>query len=271
MILQYALSADVANALRVGDVERLAPLRTRLDAWIVQSQTQPVTALQITGVPIRTAHLGPTPCSTQAPLSREAACMMRMIECLASCLGDCVTFAGMKQSDRTVQQVFPVAGFEDKQSAASSRTTLSWHTEHADKDMPPDFLVITCLRNTDHVGTRLSRPDCSQFDDVDVKILSTAAEFSFTTRDANVAPIAVLDHWGLRFDPVYCQPQSADAARALQRLINAVEENAVIVPQEPGTVLLIPNRSTVHARDSFQARYDGTDRWLMRSMVRLRQ
>ncbi|MBI4237411.1 MAG: hypothetical protein HY696_03200 [Deltaproteobacteria bacterium] len=40
--------------------------------------------------------------------------------------------------------------------------------------------------------------------------------------------------------------------------------------ETPGCALIIPNGHTVHAREGFPARYDGTDRWLLRMMIRVR-
>lgn len=37
---------------------------------------------------------------------------------------------------------------------------------------------------------------------------------------------------------------------------------------DPGEVLVVDNDLVVHGRVPFQARYDGTDRWLKRSSVR---
>ncbi|MBI4238732.1 MAG: TauD/TfdA family dioxygenase [Deltaproteobacteria bacterium] len=143
-----------------------------------------------------------------------------------------------------------------------------WHTEHADKDCPPDFLVIACLRNPDGVGTRVSRPIMRELDKEDVCCLTTPTAFEFMSRAASALPIGVWEQGRLRYDPVYCRPRSALAARALQQLADAVERSALIAPQAPGCALIIPNRHTVHAREGFHARYDGTDRWLLRTMIR---
>jgi alpha-ketoglutarate-dependent taurine dioxygenase len=37
---------------------------------------------------------------------------------------------------------------------------------------------------------------------------------------------------------------------------------------ETGDLLVIDNNKTIHGRKPFQARYDGTDRWVQRILVR---
>ncbi|MFM8311491.1 MAG: TauD/TfdA family dioxygenase, partial [Ilumatobacteraceae bacterium] len=57
------------------------------------------------------------------------------------------------------------------------------------------------------------------------------------------------------------------AAAALRLLGDAVREHHTGVVLEAGDVLVVDNALAVHGRSPFVARYDGTDRWLQRSMV----
>jgi L-asparagine oxygenase len=63
-------------------------------------------------------------------------------------------------------------------------------------------------------------------------------------------------------------PDAEDAFRALS---SCVESQLEVAEQRVGRLLLIPNRYTVHAREKFDARYDGTDRWLFRAMIHTRE
>jgi alpha-ketoglutarate-dependent taurine dioxygenase len=47
-------------------------------------------------------------------------------------------------------------------------------------------------------------------------------------------------------------------------LIRAIDESLTGVALRPGECLFIDNYRAVHGRSSFQARFDGTDRWLKR-------
>jgi L-asparagine oxygenase len=72
----------------------------------------------------------------------------------------------------------------------------------------------------------------------------------------------------MTYDQDLMRPLDADAADALARFQEAVEESIREVVLTEGDVLVIDNKKTVHGRYPFTARYDGTDRWLMRVLVR---
>lgn len=55
--------------------------------------------------------------------------------------------------------------------------------------------------------------------------------------------------------------------RALQAFSDAIEKVKNTVFLKTGEILVINNRTAVHGRTPFKARYDGTDRWLKRAMV----
>src|SRR5690606_2405427 len=75
----------------------------------------------------------------------------------------------------------------------------------------------------------------------------------------------------LRYDPSYSRrlvhdPEFEAAYTALGRALNAC---ATSVDVAAGDLLLIDNDVAVHGRAPFRPRYDGSDRWLKRTLVRL--
>jgi hypothetical protein len=59
-------------------------------------------------------------------------------------------------------------------------------------------------------------------------------------------------------------PETEESRLAIDHLIRAIDETLTGVALMPGECLFIDNYKTVHGRDSFKARFDGTDRWLKR-------
>jgi L-asparagine oxygenase len=55
---------------------------------------------------------------------------------------------------------------------------------------------------------------------------------------------------------------------ALNVFNKAIERNKKTVFLETGDLIVIDNAVTVHGRTAFDAKYDGTDRWLKRVVVR---
>jgi L-asparagine oxygenase len=73
----------------------------------------------------------------------------------------------------------------------------------------------------------------------------------------------------LRFDDYFAEPlpgdaEAAAAVGALSEALAGAERDALL---DPGDVLFVDNYRAVHGRRPFQARYDGTDRWLKRISV----
>jgi len=58
-----------------------------------------------------------------------------------------------------------------------------------------------------------------------------------------------------------------EAADALRELGACLDNVAISHVMERGDLLIFDNKRVVHARTPFTARFDGTDRWLMRTMI----
>jgi hypothetical protein len=67
-------------------------------------------------------------------------------------------------------------------------------------------------------------------------------------------------------DPYFMDLDQLDpeARRALEALIQAIDEHIEEVALKAGDVCFIDNYRAVHGRNPFKARYDGNDRWLKR-------
>ena len=57
-----------------------------------------------------------------------------------------------------------------------------------------------------------------------------------------------------------------EAAAALRALHTRLDEVHMSHVMSPGDLLIFDNKRVVHSRTPFTARFDGTDRWLMRTM-----
>lgn len=68
-------------------------------------------------------------------------------------------------------------------------------------------------------------------------------------------------------DRVYMSPLDEGAAAAFRTAVDAIDTAIQRVPISAGDILLIDNDRAVHGRDHFRARFDGTDRWLLKSSI----
>jgi alpha-ketoglutarate-dependent taurine dioxygenase len=225
---------------------------------------------------------GPTPLHWRASDRRRSADFDVALALVASRLGR--VFGWRNQQDgRIVHNILPSPGQERLQVGASSVVPLAWHTEDAFHPHRADVLLLACVRNPDDVGSRLSSATGAPLAADDVEQLqrpmtavlpddSYADQAAEQRRSVGIATLwrREGDALGIRYDPSYTRllTDDADFVAAYDRLGHALEDNGQVVPLEPGDLLIIDNDAVVHGRLAFIPRYDGTDRWLKRTLVR---
>lgn len=186
-----------------------------------------------------------------------------------------------EQGGRLIQHVLPNPKTEFAQISSSSKTVLKMHTETAFHPYKPDVLLLMCLR-----GDPTAPTTYASFDDIikkmDVDLMYELMRPQFYVQpdlsfkkdkekyDEWLIPIIDCRHKQLRFcfDEDLMRGKTQTAQNALHSVTELVAENMKEVVLEAGDVLVIDNHRVVHGRKPFQPRYDGTDRWLMRLLVR---
>ena len=182
---------------------------------------------------------------------------------------------------RLVQNIVPVHRMEFTQTSQSSIGTLDWHCEDSYREDRCDYVGLLCLRGDDSgVATKYA-----QVRDVHLPadLVATLREPRFHVKpDPAHVSSDVLE---ARRVAVLSGPESApeiaydahrlvpvddadrEAADALRELDGWLDRVAISHVMESGDLLILDNKRVAHARTPFAARFDGTDRWLMRTMV----
>ncbi|WP_200302461.1 TauD/TfdA family dioxygenase [Streptomyces adelaidensis] len=233
------------------------------------------------GLPVDDAAIGPTPghWSTAGDASAVYDVVLLL---LSTVMGTPIAWEG-QQDGRFVHNIVPSPGHEEEQTGASSSVLLSPHTEDAFHPGRAHLLVLGCMRNPDSVATTAAGIRQVELSDEDVELLSRPV-LPILPDDAyekaqgyEGEPPAVPTLWQsedgltLRFDPAYTplDRASEDHRSAYGRLEDELARVSVAVSLNPGEVLVVDNDLVVHGRVPFKARYDGMDRWLKRSSVRV--
>ncbi|MFB8765267.1 TauD/TfdA family dioxygenase [Nocardiopsis alba] len=203
-----------------------------------------------------------------------------------------------QQDGNLVNDVFPIREYEHERLGTGSRTPLTFHTEDSFHPERADHLVLASLRNPDRVPLIVSEPILSELDRRHVGLLFEK-RFTIVPDDSHRAinntgaamgdardfegierrfeerePVSVLfgdrSDPRLRFDGSYMEAEAGDEelAGALRAMRENIERNRIECALDVGDLVLLDNHRVVHARSSFTARYDGTDRWLKRVNVR---
>ncbi|GAA2468764.1 clavaminate synthase family protein [Streptomyces lavendulocolor] len=278
------------------------PLRVKAQLTTFRLTGQPYGGLMLANLPIDEAQAGPTPTSYgDEPASREAQRASALLLLLGSLLGDPVSYM-TQQRGRMVLDLFPIAGHEEQQLGSSSTGNLEWHNEDAFHPLRADWIMLLALRNHDKVPTTFAPvqditldpstrellfeehyvilPDESHtagFNDSTVGIADDGRTAEAFRQIAELCEqprrTAVLS--GSAEAPTICVDPAfmpdhlheGEAAQALRTLISGIDANLRDVVIGPGDLLIIDNKRAVHGRRPFQARYDGSDRWLRRVNV----
>src|SRR5437763_10523611 len=157
---------------------------------------------------------------------------------------------------------------------------LDWHVEDGFREDRCDYAGLLCLR-----GDPSGASEYAQAKDLQLspELVATLRQTRFHVKPdpAHVLPdgvqrrrLAVLTGPESAPEIVYdthhigpiddADTEAADALRELHTGLNKVHMSHVM---SPGDLLVFDNKRVVHARTPFTARFDGTDRWLMRVMV----
>jgi Fe(II)/alpha-ketoglutarate-dependent arginine beta-hydroxylase len=251
-------------------------------------------AFLISGHLVDDDAIGATPSSWKEAASTARTKPVELLTVLyAALVGD--AFAWVTQQDgHIVNDIVPIAELSDEQVGASSSAQLEWHTEDAFHPMRPDYVALFCLRNPDGVATSLAESTSAlrlvaepkRLYERCVVISPDAAHVAEAQhlRDAGRLDATATELWpdvpspvltGCRdapelcIDPAYMRPVDDQPAqlRAVADLCDALERTRRDIVLEPGDYLLVDNRRVVHGRQAFPARYDGTDRWLKRTII----
>jgi L-asparagine oxygenase len=221
----------------------------------------------------------PTATAPWAPSSGPAQAAALLLTSVTVMLGEPFNYASL-YGGRLVQNMVPVRGMEFTQTSQSSIGMLDWHCEDSFRDDRCDYAGLLCLR-----GDPSGASKYAQARDVQLppELVATLREPRYHVRPdpAHVLPgnmpmrrLAILSGSEsapeIAYDMHHLAPiddADTEAADALRELGACLDRVAISHVMERGDLLIFDNKRVVHARAPFTARFDGTDRWLMRTMI----
>ncbi len=197
-----------------------------------------------------------------------------------------VAYSG-ENKDRIIRHVIPNEQSKDEVSSHGSEFEFGMHVDnpHLPLDCEnivnisgcPQFLALHCLKTDTSVPTELIFLD---------DILENMPEFiidglkkqnyrilkpdSFGENQEYIESLSILgessDGYMLnRFDSKFATAKNKEATFCLSAFFNEVKNaNSNKIILTPGDILILHNQRTLHARGAFKARFNGSDRWLLR-------
>lgn len=229
--------------------------------------------------------LGEIPPTPSIPLSNKGELdnAKKILLSEASKLGYPVSFI-QEQKGFLIQNIVPVFKTEMEQISTSSKVELALHTETAFHPHRPDYVLLLCLRGDSSAATTVACVDkiISMLDKDTIDCLrqpwfTTSVDRSFE-RPSGVeyssftTPILFFNKkqndYTMIYDHDLMKPTNVFAEMALNLFCNALEKSIEEIYLSTGDILTLNNSKVIHGRKPFQARYDGTDRWVQRVLVK---
>jgi Fe(II)/alpha-ketoglutarate-dependent arginine beta-hydroxylase len=262
---------------------------------------EPAAVCCVSGLEVDQKRIGPTPAHWRdSHLDSPSIAQEIFFLLCAAVLGDVFGWA-TQQRGRIMHDVLPIQGHEYQEIGSNSLQHLSWHTEDAFHPCRGDYVALMCLRNPDQVATTVCAITDLDWRKIDKEVLfrpeftvmpdnshqpafdrAPSADEPETAR-LMARSFALIKSWteqpeerpilfGGADDPYFALDPyhmdagswSAPAQKAFRQLCDEIEANLSTVILRPGDCVFLDNFRTVHGRESFRPRYDGTDRWLKR-------
>lgn len=296
---EYETIEEPGLVRRAPVLARLLPVRL-LEFLEEYRLGEPSALCLVSGLEIEPERLGPTPPHWRDSQYGSPALPQEIFFLLCgSVLGDVFGWA-TQQDGRIMHDVLPIKGHEHYEIGSNSLQHLSWHTEDAFHPCRGDYVALMCLKNPDLVATvacdagdldwsaldvdALFEPEFTQMPDnshrpenasestgdpvVDRLRRRSFALIQSWNDDPVKRPVLFGDRTDpyLALDPYHMKTDgwSERSHAAFRALCGQIEAHLRDIRLRPGDCVFIDNFRAVHGRKSFQARYDGSDRWLKR-------
>lgn len=197
-------------------------------------------------------------------------------------LGEMVAYEA-EGNGRLFQDMTPNYKFSATQTSLGSGVELEIHTEQAFSKMRPDMLSLACLRGDKnantfilHVSKILENFSLYEQELLHKPLWKIGVDMSFKMHGKEFiegtlrGPIPILTREGhLIFDQDLMRGINEESEQLRQKIIQIYYKEKLSHCLEPGEIIIVDNRYAVHGRSAFTPKFDGRDRFIIRSFVTL--
>jgi L-asparagine oxygenase len=244
-------------------------VRRRLHRMRVSGETH----LLIRGLPTR-SHIPETP-GQKRDICQAPPYYQLMSALFSAQMGFMYKFSN-KRGQAMVEDVFPVSSDKEKQIGSNS-IQLDWHVEDAFHKARADYVSLLCLRSDPAARTLLAaaRAIMEELSE-ETRIQLQQCDYTFHSDETFLSGqafkrtsyiIEPSHDPEFVFDPSFTVANSKAAKSALIALAERIERCRQSITLQAGDLLIFDNRRVAHSRTEYQPRHDGSDRWLVRSLM----
>lgn len=219
-------------------------------------------------------NLCATPSKKHNVVSKERDFAVLLQSVISVSLGYLYNFKD-KITSGLVDDVFPIKQDSKKQVGTNS-VFLEWHVEDGFHEMKADYVSLFCLRDDEKVQTYLMPARHLNLKESDQKQLSKFdyliwEDLTFINDgELQSSKVRVLDGTSdpeIIYDPAYMEACSSESKSAMAAVRDSILENCLSLSLEQGDLLIFDNRRVVHSRNAYEPKFNGEDRWLLRTLI----
>lgn len=181
-----------------------------------------------------------------------------------------------KSNPQLIHDVYPIKKENGKQLGASSEA-LDWHVEDGCHPKRPNWIGLFCIRADLKVATYTARINEIKFDE-NIENRLREAPFILEVDTSFIPPskgrkklITLLKGVGkdteIIFDPAFTIIENNADKIILNKFKGAINDASKETTLSSGDFFILNNRKVLHARSQVHPRFDGTDRWLKRTLI----
>lgn len=199
-----------------------------------------------------------------------------ILKAKASMFGQMIGYI-QEQNGLTIHNLVPNKKTEYQQISSSSKAQLELHTELAFHPYRPDYVLLMCLRGDIEAKTTVAtlgdimrNVDAATERVLRQPLFITSLDVSFQNEGQSDTLIttAILVDDSIVYDGTLMTGTTPEAKHAMEHLNYAINLATRKIALITGDLLVIDNKTCIHGRAPFEPRYDGTDRWIQRALVR---
>lgn len=231
------------------------------------------------------SHVPPTPLNNRMHVGATTS-LASLQATLNQFLGEMIGYEAEAEG-RLFQDMVPNPDLAHTQTSLGSAVELELHVEQAFSKWRPDLVSLACLRGDPvaqtyvfHVQQALKHLTAAERRLLLDPLWTLGVDLSFKLHGQSFlegdvrGPLPVVhplpdndDDVGWVFDQDLMRGITPDAEDLRLKLVDLYVKHRTAIVLKPGDVLWIDNRRAVHGRSHYIPRFDGTDRFLVRSFV----
>lgn len=191
-------------------------------------------------------------------------------------IGEMVSYEG-EAHGRLFQDMVPNKQLMSTQTSLGSKIELELHTEQAFSELRPDFLCLSCLKGDTqaktyylHVRDIINNLSNEEVELLKQKLWKIGVDLSFAMNGCSNdirGPLSILTEKDLLFDQDLMIGVNDRSKTIIDKIIDIYYKFRKFHVLIPGDCLIINNKRLVHGRSSFKPKFDGTDRFVIRSFI----